>query len=58
MADARYAYQMGRFEWALGVSNLMDQTYYTQAYTCAGNVTTDIYPEPGRVVQASLKVQF
>ena len=58
VADARYAYQMGRFEWALGVSNLMDQTYYTQAYACTDNVTNGIYPEPGRIVQASFKVQF
>jgi iron complex outermembrane receptor protein len=57
--NARYSYTYRFAEFALGVSNLADSKYYTQAYTCSpGNVTDGIYPEPGRVVNASLKLKF
>lgn len=56
--DARYAYQFRNAEFALGVANLMDEKYYTQAYGCAAGVTTSIYPEAGRSFTASLRVKF
>ena len=58
-ADARYAWQFQRnAELALGVTNLFDHKYYTQAFGCAAGTTTSIYPEPGRQVTASVRVQF
>ncbi len=57
-ADARYAYQWQNLEFSLGVSNLFDRKFYTQAFGCAAGVTTFIYPEPGRAVTAALRVKF
>ena len=63
-ADLRYAYQWGAAELALGIANLTDHRYYTQAFPtspqCAasGGVTTAIYPESGRTVTASLRYKF
>ena len=58
-ADARYAYQWGAAELALGIANLTNRKYYTQAYGCTGaGVTTAIYPEPGRTITASLLFKF
>lgn len=56
--DVRYAYQFRNAEFALGVANLTDEKFYTQAYGCAAGVTTSIYPEVGRTVTASLRVKF
>lgn len=56
--DARYAYQWDKVELSFGVNNLFDRRYYTQAYTCAGGVTTDMYPEAGRTFVASLRMSF
>ena len=58
-ADARYAWQFRRSaELALGVTNLFDRRYCTQAFDCAGGQTTAIYPEAGRQFGASLRLQF
>lgn len=58
-ADARYAWQFRRnAELALGVTNLLDRKFYTQAFGCAGGVTTSIYPEAGRLLTASVRVNF
>jgi iron complex outermembrane receptor protein len=58
-ADARYAWQFQRnAELALAVTNLFDRKFYTQAFGCAGGQTTSIYPEPGRQLSASVRVQF
>lgn len=58
-ADARYAWQFHRnAELGVGVSNLFDRNYYTQAFGCAGAQTTAIYPEAPRQFNASLRVQF
>ena len=35
-ADARYAYQWQQLELSLGVANLFDKQYFTQAFGCAG----------------------
>jgi iron complex outermembrane receptor protein len=42
----------------LGVSNLFDKKFFTQAFGCAAGVTTAIYPEAGRAVTAALRVRF
>ena len=57
-ADLRYAYQWGAAELALGVSNLTNSKYYTQAFACVGGVVTSIYPEAGRAVTASVRLHF
>jgi iron complex outermembrane receptor protein len=57
--DARYAFSQGPAELALGVSNLGDSKYYTQAYGCsAAGVTSAIYPEAGRAFTATAKLKF
>jgi iron complex outermembrane receptor protein len=57
--DARYAYTTGPAELALGVTNLGDAKYYTQAYGCtAAGVTTSIYPEAGRAFTVTAKLKF
>lgn len=57
--DLRYAYQFKNAEFALGIANLTDHKYYTQAFGCtAAGVTTSIYPEAGRTVTASLRLKF
>ncbi len=58
-ADARYAYRQGDVQLSLGVANLTDKKYYTQAFGCtASGVTSSIYPEAGRSFVASLRVGF
>ncbi len=57
-ADVRYAYQWQQLELSLGVANLSDKKYYTQAFGCAGGVTSSIYPEAGRAVTAAVRVRF
>jgi iron complex outermembrane receptor protein len=58
-ADLRYAYTWGRAELALGIANLTDRNYYTQAFGCtAAGVTTSIYPEAGRTITASVLYRF
>jgi iron complex outermembrane receptor protein len=58
-ADARYAWQFQPgAELALGVANLFDRNYYTQAFACAGGQPSSLYPEAGRQFTASLRVQF
>ena len=56
--DARYAYHWRNVEMSLGLSNLLDAKYYTQAFTCSAVVTNGIYPEARRAVAAALRVNF
>ncbi|QDL36399.1 TonB-dependent receptor [Rhodoferax sediminis] len=56
--DLRYAYQWQQVELSLGVANLFDRKYYTQAFGCAAGVTTSIYPEAGRAITAAMRVRF
>lgn len=58
VAHVRYAYQLKDMDWALAVNNLMDHRYYTQAFACSNQVTSSIYPEPGRAVMASMRYRF
>jgi iron complex outermembrane receptor protein len=57
-ADVRYAFQWEKLEFALGVTNLFDKKYFTQAFGCSAGVTRTIYPEAGRAVTASLRATF
>jgi iron complex outermembrane recepter protein len=57
-ADFRYAYHWQQLELSLGVANLFDRKFFTQAFGCLGGVTTSIYPEPGRAVTAALRMRF
>lgn len=57
-ADVRYAYQWQRLELSLGVTNLLDRKYYTQAFGCSAGVTSSIYPEAGRAAVAAVRVRF
>ena len=54
----RYAYEWGRAELSLGVANLFNRRFYTQAFGCAAGTTTSIYPEPGRAVTAAVRLKF
>ena len=56
--DARYAYKFKNAELSLGVGNLADRKYYTQAFSCAAGVVSGIYPEAGRTFTAALRVNF
>ena len=58
IADLRYAYQWKNAEFSLGVANLFDRKYFTQAFRCVGGVIQSIYPEPGRVLTAAVRVGF
>ena len=58
-ADLRYAYRWQRTELSLGIANLTDRTYYTQAFGCsAGGETGAIYPEPGRMVTTAIRLYW
>lgn len=56
--DVRYAYQYKQAELALGIANLLDARYYSQAYLNFLGTDVGIYPEAGRTVTASLRVKF
>jgi iron complex outermembrane recepter protein len=57
-ANARYSYKTDGGELAVGVNNLTNHKFYTQAFGCAAGVTGGIYPEAGRSVTASLRLNF
>ena len=56
--DLRYAYRRQQAEFALGVANLADRKYYTQAFSCAAGAVGAIYPEAGRAITASVRLAF
>ena len=58
VTNVRYAYQLKDMDWALAVNNLTDRRYFTQAFGCSNQVTSSIYPEPGRAVMASMRYRF
>ena len=60
LALALLAGPSGQGSWAaaVGVSNLTDSKYYTQAFSCSAGVVYSIYPEAGRAVTASLRLHF
>jgi iron complex outermembrane receptor protein len=56
-ADARYAWQVRPdVELALGATNLFDRDHYTQGACSFGQLF--VYPEAGRRLTASVRVQF
>jgi iron complex outermembrane receptor protein len=57
-ADLSYAYRWRLAELALRVDNLTDNKYYTQAFQCMNGAVGAIYPEAGRAVTASLRLNF
>lgn len=57
-ADLRYAYRWSLAELAVGVNNLGNSKYYTQAFMCTNGVISDIYPEAGRAITASVRLHF
>jgi iron complex outermembrane recepter protein len=57
-ADLRYGYRWSFAELAIGVNNLTNTKYYTQAFSCVNGVVSSIYPEAGRAVTASARLQF
>ena len=56
--DARYAYKFANAEFALGATNLANRKYYSQAFECIAGVTNGIYPDAGRAVTATVRVNF
>jgi iron complex outermembrane receptor protein len=56
--DVRYAYKFKNAELSLGVSNLTDRKYYSQAFGCTGGTTSAIYPEAGRAFTVALRMNF
>ncbi len=58
VADMRYAYRIANAEFAIGVANLANRRYYTQAFGCVAGQTTSIYPEAGRAVTGSARFSF
>ncbi len=56
--DLRYAYAWRQAEVVLGVGNLANRRYYTQAFACVNGTVESIYPEAGRTLTASLRLHF
>jgi iron complex outermembrane recepter protein len=52
--DARYALRTGPWEFAIAGSNLADKNYFNSAFSCRGG----IYPEPGRQIKISARMDF
>jgi iron complex outermembrane receptor protein len=53
--DARYAKQMGKWEFAIAGSNLTDRHYFTNAF---GACQSGIYPDTGRLLKVSARLDF
>ncbi len=56
VADMRYTYRWQKLEASLGVNNLFDRKYFTQAFACSGSQATSLYPEAGRSFTGTLRV--
>lgn len=56
--DLRYAYRWSLAELAVGVTNLGNTKYYTQAFKCEQGSVAGIYPEAGRAITASVRLHF
>lgn len=52
--DARYAYKVGQWEFAVAGLNLADRQYYSNAFGCRSG----IYPSDGRQMKVSLRYDF
>lgn len=59
IGSLRYAFSTDQVELGLGINNVTDKKYYTQAYGCdVSGVPTSIYPEAGRNVVLSVRVSL
>ena len=56
--DGRYAYRFANAELAVGASNLTNRKYFSQAFQCIAGVTNGIYPDAGRAVTVTLRLDF
>jgi iron complex outermembrane receptor protein len=56
--DARYAVRMGAWEFALVGTNLTDKNYYGQAFGDMASCKNGIYPNPGRAVRVTARMDF
>ncbi|WP_394756216.1 TonB-dependent receptor [Rhodoferax sp.] len=56
--DLRYMYQLKNMEFSLGITNMLDKKYYSQAFVNFGGTDVGIYPEAGRAFTAALRVNF
>lgn len=55
LLDTRYTWKRDHVELSLAADNLTDRKSYSQAFNC---VTGGLYPDPGRVLRASVKYSF
>jgi iron complex outermembrane receptor protein len=55
LLDARYTWKLDHVEFSLAADNLTDRKSYSQAFNC---IAGGIYPDPGRVLRASVKYAF
>jgi iron complex outermembrane receptor protein len=53
--DARYAIRAGAWEFAVSGANLTDEKYFTNAF---GACRSGIYPDPGRMLKISARMDF
>lgn len=56
--DLRYMYRLKNMEFSLGITNLLDEKYYSQAFVNFSGTDVGIYPEAGRAYTAALRVNF
>jgi iron complex outermembrane recepter protein len=56
--DVRYMYRFENLEFSLGVTNLLNEKYYSQAFVNFAGTDVGIYPEAGRTFTAALRVSF
>lgn len=57
--DARYAKRVGAWEFAITGANLTDKKYFSQAFgKCINDTQLGIYPDPGRSVKLSARMDF
>ncbi|MET0856536.1 MAG: hypothetical protein ABWY27_07295, partial [Telluria sp.] len=52
--DARYARQIGAWEFAVSGQNLSNKQHFSQAFFCRGS----IYPSDGRQMKISARYDF
>lgn len=55
LLDARYTWKLDRVEFSLAADNLTNRKSYSEAFNC---VTGGLYPDPGRIIRASVKYTF
>lgn len=56
--DARYAVRVGAWEFAVSGNNLTDKNYYGQAFGDTVSCKNGIYPNPGREMRVTARIDF